>query len=166
MRHAPAIIAVDSPRLEEVLGRVAQALAAEDAALIRAVVASYRYVAELVDDKTTSIRRLRELLFGRRTEKTATVVGSPAEATALPHATPADPATDTADPNPAAPSPSAAAQRPAAPGHGRLAADAYRGAERVAVPHATLQAGDPCPACGDGPVSDKTPGGPVRITGQ
>src|SRR5262249_58583882 len=122
-RPAPASLAVDSPRLEEVLGRVAQALAAEDAALIRAVVASYRYVAELVDDKNTSIRRLRELLFGRRTEKTATVVGSPAEATALPHGTPADPATDTADPNPAnpaAPSPSAAAQRPAAPGHRRL----------------------------------------------
>jgi transposase len=171
MRHAPAIIEVDSPRLEEVLGRVEHALAEEDATLIRAVFESYRYVAELIDDKNTSIRRLRELLFGGRTEKTAAVVGSPAEAptTTPPHGMPIDPATGVADPNPANPAADgsgAADQRPAAPGHGRLGADAYRAAERVAVPHATLSAGDTCPACGEGTVYEKAPGVLVRITGQ
>ena len=38
MRHAPEIIEVDSPRLEEVLGRAEQALTQEDVELIRAVV--------------------------------------------------------------------------------------------------------------------------------
>jgi transposase len=169
MRQAPAILEVESPRLEEVLGRVEQALDTEDAALIRAVVASYRCLVELLDDKNTSIRRLRELLFGKRTEKTAAVVGSPAEAT-TPPPLPIEPTTGAADPNPAepaAPGPAAAAeQRPAAPGHGRLAADAYGAAERIAVPHATLQAGDACPACGEGTVYDKAPGVLVRITGQ
>jgi transposase len=172
MRPAPAILEVDSPRLEEILGRAEQALAEEDAALLRAVVESYRCLVELVDDKNTSIRRLRELLFGGRTEKTATVVGSPAEtpATTPPQGLPSASATGTADPNganPASPDPAAAAeQRPAAPGHGRLGAAAYRGAERIAVPHATLQAGDACPACGEGTVYDKAPGVLVRITGQ
>src|SRR5215813_10964439 len=75
MRHAPEILEVDSPRLEEVLGRAEQALTQEDVELIRAVVEAYRYVVDLVDDKNTSIRRLRQLLFGGRTEKTDAVVG-------------------------------------------------------------------------------------------
>src|SRR5262245_45717739 len=93
MRHAPEIIAVDNPRLEEVLGRAEQALAPEDAALIRAVVESYRYVADLVEDKNTSIRRLRQLLFGGRTEKTALVGDKdPTAAATSPGDRPAGPA--------------------------------------------------------------------------
>jgi hypothetical protein len=169
MRHAPAILEVDNPRLEEVLGRAEQALAEEDAALLRAVIESYRYLAELVDDKNTSLRRLRELLFGGRTEKTATVVGSPAQTPATPplQGTPTDSVADATEPNPANPAAAPSADEPpAAPGHGRLGADAYPGAERIVVPHATLTAGDPCPACGAGTVYDKAPGVLVRITGQ
>jgi transposase len=164
MRHAPEIIEVDRPRLEEVLGRAEQALGKEDAALIRAVFESYRYVADLVEDKNTSIRRLRQLLFGARTEKTAAVGGDKSqtpEAPAPPDI-PADTAADAADPS----ATNAAAPPPAARGHGRNGADAYRGAERIDVPHATLRAGDACPACGGGIVYDKAPGVWVRITGQ
>jgi len=75
MRHAPEIIEVDSPRLEEVLGRAEQTLTQEDVKLIRAVVEAYRYVVDLVEDKNTSIGRLRQLLFGARTEKTNAVLG-------------------------------------------------------------------------------------------
>ena len=53
-----------------------------------------------------------------------------------------------------------------AKGHGRNGAAAYRGAERIDVPHPSLRAGDPCPACGEGTVYDKAPGVLVRITGQ
>ena len=56
MRHAPEIIEVDSPRLEEVLGRAEQALTKEDVELIRTLVEAYRYVVNLVEDKNTSIR--------------------------------------------------------------------------------------------------------------
>src|SRR5262249_17704310 len=79
MRHVPAIIEVDSPRLEEVLGRAEQALTKEDVELIRAVVEAYRYVVDLVDDKNTSIGRLRQVLFGARTEKTNAVLGRKAD---------------------------------------------------------------------------------------
>ena len=66
---------MDSTRLEEVLRRVEQSLDEKDAALVRAVFESYAYVADLVEDKNTSIRRLRQLFFGARTEKTEAVVG-------------------------------------------------------------------------------------------
>src|SRR5271156_1915258 len=75
MRQAPEIIEVDRTQREDVLRRVEQALDAKDAALIRAVFQSYAYVTDLVEDKNTSIRRLRQLFFGARTEKTDTVVG-------------------------------------------------------------------------------------------
>src|SRR5512135_2802925 len=75
MRNAPELVEVDSTRLEEVLRRVEQSLDEKDSALVRAVFESYAYVADLVDDKDTSIRRLRQLFFGARTETTEAVVG-------------------------------------------------------------------------------------------
>src|SRR5262245_25912274 len=75
MRNAPELVEVDSTRLEEVLRRVEQSLDEKDSALVRAVFESYAYVADLVEDKNTSIRRLRQLFFGARTEKTGAVVG-------------------------------------------------------------------------------------------
>ena len=64
MRNSPELVDLDSDRLEEVLRRAEQALDEEDAALVRAVFDSYAYVTELVEDKNTTIRRLRQLLFG------------------------------------------------------------------------------------------------------
>ena len=75
MRGAPEIIDMDSTRLEEVLRRAEPALDAADFAVVRAVFESYAYLADLVGDKTTSIRRLRQRLFGARTETTESVVG-------------------------------------------------------------------------------------------
>src|SRR4029077_10489702 len=77
--NALELVEVDSDRLEEVLHRVERSLDEQDAALIRAVFESYAYVTELVEDKNTSIRRLRQLFFGKQTEKTAAVVGEKAE---------------------------------------------------------------------------------------
>jgi transposase len=67
MRNAPEIVEVDSTQLEDVLRRVEQSLDEKDTKLIRAVFESYVYVADLVEDKNTSIRRLRKLFFGART---------------------------------------------------------------------------------------------------
>ena len=43
-------------------------------------------------------------------------------------------------------------EKQAAAGHGRNGASAFTGANRVAVAHATLQPGDPCPECKEGRV--------------
>src|SRR3954466_3743490 len=75
MRDALELVDVDSDRLEDVLRRAERSLDEKDAELIRAVFESYAYVTELVEDKNTTIRRLRQLFFGSRTEKTEAVVG-------------------------------------------------------------------------------------------
>ena len=71
----PSIIELDMKKLEELLGRAEAALGKEDYATVKALIESYTYLAELVGDKNTSIARLRKLLFGAKTEKTAAVVG-------------------------------------------------------------------------------------------
>ena len=163
MRNALELVEVDSDRLEEVLRRAEQALDEQDAELIRAVFESYAYVTELVQDKDTTIRRLRQLFFGSRTEKTEAVVGPKTERSEV-----------TASPDAAAGTESAAGEGTAdvseaaatAKGHGRNGAAAYRGAVRIDVAHPSLRAGDACPACGEGTVYEKAPGVLVRITGQ
>jgi transposase len=166
MRHASEIIEVDSPRLEEVLGRAEQALTREDVELIRAVFQSYVYVVDLVDDKNTSIGRLRQLLFGARTEKTNVVLGRKTGMRDAPPANGAAADTESASGEVDIDGSKETDRAPARKGHGRNGADAYHGAERIDVPHASLQAGDPCPACAKGTVYDKAPGVLVRITGQ
>lgn len=163
MRGTPEIVEVDSSKLEDALRRAEQSLDPEDYRLFRAIADSYAYVSDLVEDKNTSIRRLRKLMFGSRSEKTSEVVGpkdqrpaTPVEQDALPDASQPvkEPPTEQAD------------SPPAPKGHGRNGADAYAGAERIDVPHPTLTAGDACPKCGQGTVYAKSPGTLMRIIGQ
>lgn len=162
MRNTLELVEVDREEVEDVLRRVEQALDEKDSTLVRRVFESYAYVTELVDDKNTSIRRLRQLLFGSRTEKTDVVVGQKPE---KPDAT--APRNAVADVDLAAGTGNTdVCDTPAAKGHGRNGAEAYQGAVRVDVPHPSLRAGDACPVCGEGTVYEKAPGVLVRITGQ
>jgi len=166
MPHAPEILDVDEAQLQEVLRRVDEHLDAKDAELIRALFRSYVYVSGLVEDKNTSIRRLRQLFFGARTEKTQAVVGGgngPSQAAAVKD-TPAE-AASAAGPSATDASNEAAPERVCS-GHGRNGVEAYQGAERIDVAHPELKPGDPCPACGEGVVYEKDPGVLVRIKGQ
>jgi transposase len=52
-------------------------------------------------------------------------------------------------------------------GHGRHSAATFSGAARIAVPHATLKSGDPCPECRRGKVyQQKQPATRIRIIGR
>jgi hypothetical protein len=167
---APEIMEVDARAVEELLRRAEGKLDEKDCELIRAVFQSYAYVADLVEDKNTSIRRLRKLFFGARTEKTSAVVGdsqdaSDDEESADPRDTdlPSDPSSE--DDSLTGDSDKAGAT--SKKGHGRHGAEAYRGAQQIDVPHESLQAGDPCPQCSEGKVYEVArPGVLVRIRGQ
>src|SRR5262249_42458122 len=146
MPNALELVDVDSDRLEEVLRRAEQSLDEKDAELIRAVFESYAYVTELVEDKNTTIRRLRQLFFGSRAEKTEAVVG-PKPGTSKVAASP-DAAAEIESVAGEGP-PDVSEEAAVSKGHGRNGAEAYRGAERVEVAHPSLRAGDACPACGE-----------------
>ena len=128
-------------------------------------VESYAYIAELVGNKNITIARLRKMLFGASTEKTAAVTGGGTDSEAPPlH----DEDAVTESPR-EADSETPAENDPPAPskGHGRNGADAYRGAEKIEVPHESLRPGDACPDCTQGTIYEVSrPGVLVRITGQ
>jgi len=66
-----------------------------------------------------------------------------------------------------APAESPEPERSAPAGHGRNAASAFTGAEKVSVQHAQLKPGDPCPECREGRVyGQKEPKTLIRIVGQ
>jgi transposase len=67
-------------------------------------------------------------------------------------------------PEPAAPGED---KKPTPAGHGRNRAAEFTGGPKVAVPHATLKHGDPCPACRKGKIYEqKQPATLVRIVGR
>ena len=163
----PTTIEIDMQKLDDVLRRVeANELTEGDCQTIRTLFASYVHLTELLKDKNTSLARLRKLLFGASTEKTAAVFGgkdasSPQESSALPAAAGGEKTASSLTTN------ADNAEKMAKKGHGRNGADAYLGAEKVVVPHELLQPGDPCPKCGKGTVYETgRPGVLVRLVGQ
>ena len=79
---APDIIELDAEQLDALLARVeAGQLSPEDVETLIAALKSYAYVTQLIDQRSTTIARLRKLLFGSQTEKTAAVTGQNGEPT-------------------------------------------------------------------------------------
>ena len=151
MKTAPIKrIELNMDELESILERAQTSpLDDKDCAKIKAVFESYLYLTELLEDKATTIDRLRKILFGSSSEKTREVIPQ----------TPVAPSSMV--PDGAGPTPSKR------PGHGRHGADAYHGAEKIPVPHGSLKSGDRCPDCQKGKVYEVAkPGVLVRIVGQ
>jgi transposase len=157
-------IEIDMTALEDALRRAEERLDEKDYVILRAVVDAYDTITDLVENKNTTLARLRKLLFGSPTEKTKTVLGdgqnsqSPSGQAAA-ACTSGQASVPTWDLEKVEKSP--------AKGHGRNGADAYSGAKKVVVRHETLQPGDPCPKCEEGTVYETgRPGLLVRLVGQ
>jgi len=166
MLQEPTIIEIKMNELEDILRRAeAKQFTDEDYETTRTVFQSYVQLLDLLKSKNVSIRRLQKMLFGSSTEKTAAVSGDGTDSEAGP-LDDEDAATDSpgeTDSETAPENDSPARGK----GHGRNGADAYHGAEKIEVPHESLQPGDACPDCTQGTVYEVSrPGVLVRITGQ
>jgi ribosomal protein L12E/L44/L45/RPP1/RPP2 len=174
----PTIVELDMKDLDEILRRLeARELDAEDCETIKTVMVAYVHLLQVLGDKDTTLRRLRQMLFGAKTEKTAAVIAGlntgenvsteTEAAAALPAAGATADAKAPAE-IPAENDSQAPGEAPGrAPGHGRNGADDYTGAEKIEVRHESLQPGDPCPRCETGTLYDmRRPGVLVRLVGQ
>lgn len=132
----PQRLAADEAQLASVAQRLeTRSLEPGDYELLKVVIDTVCYLSRIVQQKATSIQRLLRMIFGARTEKTATVLKR-----------------GTADrPTPSAGPGAAKARRK---GHGRRAAATYWGAKKVTVAHEQLKPGDVCPGCDDGRLYD------------
>ncbi len=110
-------------------------LADDEVAKLKAAMSTLAFLQGELQQKGTSIDRLRRMLFGAPTEKTAKVLKDKKKG-----GTGAEPAA-----------------KPPPPGHGRNPAAAYVGAKREKVAHTSVHGGDACEECQKEPA--------VRVTG-
>jgi len=143
---------VSTEELEALLEGVREALGEAGYQKLQAAIRTLAYVTELLEKREASLEQLRRLLCPASTEKTEAVLKQAG----------LEPGEKKPGPEGAPPAPKSRAA-----GHGRNGAAAYGGARQVEVPHASLQAGDPCPGrCGGKVYRQRDPGVLVRIRGQ
>ena len=146
-------IDVSTEELEGLLEQARPMLSENGYQKLRAAIRTLGYVTGLLEKQETTLASLRELLCHASTEKTEAVLKQAG--------------IETGDKNRKAPKEHAGRSAPSS-GHGRNGAAAYRGAQKVQVPHESLKAGDPCPdaECGGKVYAQRDPGVLVRVKGQ
>lgn len=139
---------VNLENLHSILERTKTVLSEEEQSTLSAAVDTLAFLTQQLEAKGATIERLRRMLFGATTEKTAQVIaekigeGGGQAGTAR----------------------SVGKRKPT--GHGRNGASAYRGATRIKIAHRSLRSGDRCPECPKGklyPLAE--PAVLVRVTG-
>jgi len=174
---SPEIVNATQAELDEIPALAKPAFPQQQYQRLEAVLGTFVYVMQSLQNAKTSLKRFRRMLFGARTESRANVLQ--AQATDAPdklhdaRAIDTEPAGDTvpalahtsaldAADDGAAPS----LAKPAKPGHGRIGAQAYRDAPGITLEPSDVSAGDLCPQCMAGKVYDSTPRTIVKVTGQ
>lgn len=138
---------VSREELATILERTRAVLSPEEHAKLTGAIDTLAQVTAQLQAKDASIERLRRMLFGASTETSRNVLGEETQ-------TREPPKTENTTP------------KEKAPGHGRNAAAAYIGAQRVSVPHPQLRATQSCPGCTSGKLYPQSePSRLVRITG-
>jgi transposase len=158
-RPETVVTEVNMKELEELLERAKVApLNEEDYTKLKRVVETLGYLTNLLENRKTTIQRLRQLLFGASTEKTRDILKD--------LSVPAEHAKNSQEQ--AAASGGGRPQDKKKPdGHGRNGADSYVGATKIKVRHETLKPGACCPECKKGKVyASVDPLYLVRIVGQ
>jgi hypothetical protein len=136
-------IRLEDEDLHRLLERIADRIDPTDYRLIQQLAQSTRLLLELIEKKRTSIRRLRSLLFGPRTEKARNILPGK--------------------------NPGKKTSKKKHKGHGRNGAGDYPGARKIQVSHQQLSPGAACPEpdCKKGRLyRQKKPGVLTRFLGQ
>lgn len=146
---ATPVVETTMDEIEVILARAKEGpLSEEERELLHSLAESYLTVLSKIEDKKTTIERLRRMVFGAKTETKANVEKQAGKAPA-----------GGSEKKPAK-------KKRKRKGHGRIPAEAYVGAEKVKVPHESLMPGDRCRLC-PGTVYDEKqkPAVSVRIRG-
>jgi len=158
MKQKMERVEVNMEELQALLERAKTAVLEErDYNQLKAAVETLGYLTQIIEDKKTTIQRLRQILFGASTETSRNVLKTGGEQTAGEQSE--GPTADNRDRH-------REESENKSKGHGRNGAEAYRGATTIKVSYDSLKPGDRCPECQKGKVYHNTPGYLVRIVGQ
>jgi hypothetical protein len=125
---------------------------------LKAALETLVYLTQLVEDKNTTIGRLRQILFGASSEKMSQVLE-----TLVAQRASSDGGGKSEEKEKTSPqSPESAPS----PGHGRNGVEAYSGARKVKIERSSLKSGNHCPGCQKGKLYALAPGVLIRVVGQ
>ncbi len=148
----PEVIELDAAEVRAIVERTkTSALEAKDYENLKATVETCFWMMAELEKTNATLARLREGLSinTQKTEKTSAVLKE----------------VQGNDEEGSGEKPEKKKEKPK--GHGRNGADAYEGAEKIEVPHASLKSGDSCPECERGKLSIlRVPLRLVRVKGQ
>lgn len=109
----------------------------------------------LSDELKLRNKRLYRMLFGPSSEKTKEVLDEKSDGESTDDGGDSDESANASD-----------AEKKKRKGHGRRPAKSYRSANKICVPHESLEPGQNCPACGKGKLYKQRPAVLVRLRGQ
>jgi len=154
VKHAPNMVDISIEELSDLIERLeARELKESDYEVAARLVSTLMYLKQVHDDKSMSVKRLLNLLFGSvSSEKTGKLLE---QLEAAGKSTGQEKATGRQK------------GKKKRKGHGRNGADAYKGAERFRVELKDLEPGRRCPSCRKGKVyrSSEGPKTLVRVRG-
>jgi transposase len=148
----PPVMTLSEGEVEALLARARGRLESNDYQIIADMAETIRWLDERLEEGDTSLAKLRQMLFGVKSERTEKVF--PKE--------PETPPKDAGESSGQGGSEGGGKR----PGHGRNGALDYAGAQRVGVPYPGLSTGCPCPDCNRGKVYQMRSGQIIRIVGR
>ena len=161
----PVLVSATQEQLDELLALArAASFPQPQYDLLAGVLGTFVHVMHALQNANTSLKRFRQMLFGKRTESTANVLkmigngtdGAGGQAGGAAEAAPDDPDALSAG---------AGKEPKKHKGHGRNGAAAYPGAQVTEISVPGLKSGDPCPNCLIGKVYDAPPKILVKVVG-
>jgi hypothetical protein len=165
-------LSLDVADVEALLARIEPLITKADHECLKSLVGTLLEVTRLARQRGATIARLRRMLGQTSSEKKANVVGANTAAAPASDGGPAPSGQDesVADSPSGKPKDTPAndtgGDKPRRKGHGRIPGSAYA-SESIAVPHPTLCAGQPRPACAHGTLyTMNKPASCVRVFGQ
>ena len=148
MEKTPKSITLNETELKDFCDRIENdTLSSEDRTRLVLILRGMCWLSQQLEVGRLSIRRLKRLIFGEKTESRKNICGSSGGNGGGNHessSTGAKGAESNAGDIPPKNPP------PPKPGHGRRGASEYPGAGKVFCAHPDLKAGDICPSCGEG----------------
>ena len=150
MNNNDDIPTTDKNKIKQLINRIKQGeLDQGDAHLIEKLLNILLTIVSLLERKRTSIRRMKELLFGMKEKKLgkdeAKNRAEESESGAEKNSQTDSPKETSSKPTCEGDSSPQEVTRPKRPGHGRKAASDYPGARLVRLNHLEMAPGDPCP---------------------
>lgn len=156
----PELVNATKVQLDELLALAKASFPPPQYELLKGVLSTFAYVMPTLQNTRASIKRLRQMLFGARTESKRNLPGQGAGTFVVPpQAEGANPDKSTAEGNHKA--------KPTLPaGHGRNGADKYCDSPVFEIDLTDLKPRDICPECSTGKLYDSPPGIIVKVVGQ